>query len=57
MSEAAATKEIEGNAWIFGDNVDSGYIMPSAFASLPDEELADHIMAGIDPDFAGKIQK
>ncbi len=56
MNEAAAAKEIEGGAWIFGDNVDTGYIMPSSFASLPDEELADHTMAGIDPDFAGKIQ-
>ena len=56
MSEAAAKKEIEGGAWVFGDNVDTGYIMPGSFASLPDEELAHHIMAGIDPDFAGKVQ-
>ena len=56
MSEAAAKKEIEGGAWVFGDNVDTGYIMPGSFASLPDEELAHHIMAGIDPDFTGKVQ-
>ncbi len=56
MSEAAAEKGIEGGAWVFGDNVDTGYIMPGSFASLPDEELALHIMAGIDPDFAGKVQ-
>jgi 3-isopropylmalate/(R)-2-methylmalate dehydratase small subunit len=36
--------------------VDTGYIMPSTFASLPDEELAHHIMAGFDPEFAGKVQ-
>ena len=56
MSETAAAKQIEGSAWVFGDNVDTGYIMPGSFASLPDEELAHHIMSGIDPDFAGKTQ-
>ncbi len=47
---------IEGGAWVFGDNVDTGYIMPAAYASLPDEELGEHAMEGIDPDFARKAQ-
>ena len=50
------TKTIEGNAWVFGDNVDTGFIMPGTFGSLPDEELAQHVMSGIDPEFASKVQ-
>jgi len=50
------TKKIEGCAWVFGDNVDTGFIMPGTYASLPDEELAQHVMSGIDPEFASKVQ-
>lgn len=50
------TQTIEGGAWVFGDNVDTGYIMPSKYASLPDEELAAHAMEGIDPDFPKNVQ-
>ncbi len=32
--------EIEGGAWVFGANVDTGFIMPGTYGSLPDEELA-----------------
>ncbi|MEE9276648.1 MAG: 3-isopropylmalate dehydratase small subunit [bacterium] len=47
---------IEGKAWVFGDNVDSGFIMPGPYGSLPDAELAAHVMEGVDPEFAGKVQ-
>ena len=47
---------IEGKAWVFGDNVDSGFIMPGSYGSLPDAELAAHVMEGVDPEFAGKVQ-
>lgn len=50
------TQTIEGGAWVFGDNVDTGYIMPSKYASLPDEELGAHAMEGIDPDFPKNVQ-
>ncbi len=30
--------------------------MPGTYGSLPDEELAQHVMSGIDPEFAGKVQ-
>ncbi len=48
--------EIEGGAWVFGDNVDTGLIMPGTYGSLPDEELAQHVMSGMDPEFAGKVR-
>ena len=48
--------EIEGGAWVFGDNIDTGFIMPGTYGSLPDEELAQHVMSGVDPEFAGKVQ-
>lgn len=47
---------IEGGAWVFGDNVDTGYIMPATYASLPDEELGAHAMEGIDPDFPKNVK-
>ncbi len=53
MSEA---RVIEGAAWVYGDNVDTGYIMPATYASLPDEELGKHAMEGIDPDFPHKVR-
>jgi 3-isopropylmalate/(R)-2-methylmalate dehydratase small subunit len=55
MSGTAAGT-LEGNAWVFGDNIDTGFIMPGTYGSLPDEELAQHVMSGIDPEFAGKVQ-
>tara|TARA_A100001037_G_scaffold259034_1_gene246579 strand:- start:10239 stop:10733 length:495 start_codon:yes stop_codon:yes gene_type:complete len=48
---------IAGKAWTFGDNVDTGYIMPAAYASFPDEKLADHAMEGVDSEFASKVNK
>ncbi len=51
-----STGAIEGRAWVFGDNVDTGFIMPGTYGSLPDEELAQHVMNGVDPDFAGKVR-
>ena len=38
---------IVGKAWTFGDNIDTGYIMPATYASFPDEKLADHAMEGV----------
>lgn len=52
----SAASVIEGGAWVFGDNVDTGYIMPAAYASLPDEELGAHAMEGIDPDFSKSVK-
>lgn len=46
-----------GKAWTFGDNIDSGYIMPAAYASFPDEKLGEHAMEGVDSEFASKVSE
>lgn len=49
---------IKGRAWKFGDNVDTDVIIPARYLNTSDpEELAKHVMEGIDPNFSTKIKK
>ncbi|MGI6284379.1 3-isopropylmalate dehydratase small subunit [Neomoorella humiferrea] len=46
-----------GRAWKFGDDVDTGQIIPGQYLTLTDPaELARHAMEAIRPGFAGQIQ-
>ncbi len=48
----------KGKVWIFGDDVNTDLIIPGKYLELVDpEEMAEHAMEGIDPDFPKKIQK
>jgi len=48
----------KGKAWRFGDDVNTDLIIPGKYLELVDpEEMAEHAMEGIDPDFPKKIQK
>jgi len=48
----------KGRAWIFGDDVNTDLIIPGKYLELVDpEEMAEHAMEGIDPDFPKKIQE
>jgi 3-isopropylmalate/(R)-2-methylmalate dehydratase small subunit len=50
--------EQKGKAWIFGDDINTDLIIPGKYLELVDpEEMAEHAMEGIDPDFPKKIQK
>ncbi len=50
--------KIKGRVWIFGDDIDTDMILPGRFLVLNTEkELAEHVMEGYDPEFAGKVQK
>lgn len=47
---------IKGNAWIYGDNINTDFILPGVYLELTDpKELAKHAMEGIDPNFTKKI--
>ena len=47
----------KGKVWIFGDDVNTDLIIPGKYLELVDpEEMAEHAMEGIDPDFPKKIQ-
>ena len=48
----------KGKAWMFGDDVNTDLIIPGKYLELIDpEEMAEHAMEGIDPDFPKKIQE
>lgn len=48
----------KGRVWIFGDDINTDLISPGKYLELVDpEEMAEHAMEGIDPDFPRKIQK
>lgn len=49
------TEVIRGRAWKFGDDVNTDVITPGKYLTIRDpEQLAPHVMEGIDPDFTKK---
>ena len=47
--------EIQGNAWTFGDGINTDVMAPGLYFKSPMEVMARHCMEAIDPDFAGRI--
>jgi 3-isopropylmalate/(R)-2-methylmalate dehydratase small subunit len=47
---------LEGTAWCFGDDVNTDVILPGKYLKLTSEQGAAHVMEGIDPTFAGRVQ-
>lgn len=48
---------ILGNAWVYGDNIDTDLLAPGAYMKAPLTELAAHCLEAIDVDFASKIKQ
>ncbi len=49
---------IRGKAWIFGDDVDTDVIIPGKYLRTKDASLwAQHVMEGLDPQFASQVRK
>jgi methanogen homoaconitase small subunit len=49
---------IKGRAWCFGDNVDTDVIIPGKYLRTRDLSLlAHHVLEGLDPQFASKVDK
>jgi 3-isopropylmalate/(R)-2-methylmalate dehydratase small subunit len=48
---------MEGNAWKYGDHVDTDVIIPARYLNMSTpEELAPHCMEDLDASFAGAVQ-
>ncbi|WP_263832427.1 3-isopropylmalate dehydratase [Sulfurospirillum oryzae] len=51
-------KLLSGNAFVFGNNVDTDQIYPGRFVEFTDvEDVAKYAMFGSDPDFTKKVKK
>jgi 3-isopropylmalate/(R)-2-methylmalate dehydratase small subunit len=51
-------KMIKGNVWKLGNNIDTDVIYPGKYLPIIEpEEMAEHVLEGIDPDFPKKIKK
>ncbi len=49
---------IKGRAWVFGNDVDTDVIIPGKYLRTKDlSTLAEHVLEGIDPQFASKVRK
>lgn len=48
---------ILGNAWVYGDNIDTDLLAPGAYMKSTLSELAAHCLEAIDTDFASQIKK
>lgn len=50
--------QVEGNAWTFGENINTDLIYPKTHfrADYAPGEMASHLMSGIDESFAAKVK-
>ncbi|BAS28032.1 3-isopropylmalate dehydratase small subunit [Limnochorda pilosa] len=51
------TGEVNGRAWVFGDDVDTDAIIPARYLHLPSlEEMAGHAMEPLEPTFGSRAR-
>lgn len=48
---------LTGNAWVFGDNIDTDLLAPGHAMRKPLEELAKHLLEAVAPQFASSVQR
>lgn len=50
-------EKIQGKVWKFGDNIDTDVIIPGRYLrTFSLDDLAAHVMEGVDPDFAKNVK-
>ncbi|RLF11578.1 MAG: 3-isopropylmalate dehydratase [Thermoprotei archaeon] len=50
------TIKVKGRVWKLGDNIDTDVITPGKYLSLPMDQLKQHVLEPINPDFAKQVQ-
>ena len=45
----------DGRAWVYGDDIDTDVMAPSAYLMKPAEEVVQHCMEAVDPAFAKSV--
>lgn len=48
---------LRGNAWVFGDHIDTDLLAPGMLMRKPIHELARHCLSAVDPSFAANVQR
>ena len=43
-------------AWVFGDNLDTDVITPGRYMKLPVEEIAQHCLEAVSPEFSAQVR-
>lgn len=46
-----------GRAWVYGDDIDTDVMAPSAYLMKPEDEVVQHCMEAVDPDFARSVSE
>lgn len=50
------THILKGNAWVYGDKIDTDLLAPGAYMKSSLQELAAHCLEAIDTEFAGNVK-
>ena len=48
---------LTGQVWVFGDNIDTDLLAPSAYLMQSVEKIATHCLELVDPDFAKSVKQ
>jgi 3-isopropylmalate/(R)-2-methylmalate dehydratase small subunit len=48
---------LRGNAWVFGDEINTDTMAPGSYFKDPLEVMAQHCLEAVDPEFAGNVQR
>lgn len=55
-TQTVLTGQLRGRAWVFGPGITTDDILPGQYLDRSNDEVAAFVMAGRDPELAGKIQ-